>query len=56
MSDTLWLVWRDGYPGFGSDCGYLKSWMDLFRNSGVPLVRQNGGAYFEYENLTRYTG
>jgi hypothetical protein len=53
---TLWLVWRDGYPGFGSDCGYLKSWMDLFRNTGVPLVRQSGVLYYEYENLTRYTG
>lgn len=53
---TLWLVWRDGYPGFGGDCGYLKSWMDLFRNTGVPLVHQNGGVYYEFENLTRYTG
>jgi hypothetical protein len=53
---TLWLVWRDGYPGFGGDCGYLKSWMDLFRDTGVTLVRQNGSTYYEFENLTRYTG
>jgi hypothetical protein len=52
---TMWLVWRDGYPGFGGDCGYLKSWMDLLRNPGVTLVRQDGGTYYEFENLTRYS-
>ena len=31
---TLWLVWRDGYPGLGGDCGYLKSWLDLLRPTG----------------------
>ncbi len=53
---TLWLVWRDGYPGFGGDCGYLKSWMDLLRNPGVTLVHNNGARFYEFENLTRYTG
>ncbi len=53
---TLWLVWRDGYPGFGGDCGYLKSWIDLLRNPGVTLVHNNGSVYYEYENLTRYVG
>ncbi|HET9077468.1 MAG TPA: glycosyltransferase family 39 protein [Acidimicrobiales bacterium] len=53
---TLWLVWRDGYPGLGGDCGYLKSWMDLLRNPGVTLVRNNGARFYEYENLTRYVG
>lgn len=53
---TLWLVWRDGYPGFGGDCGYLKSWIDLLRNPGVTLVRNNGARFYEYENLTRYVG
>jgi hypothetical protein len=52
---TVWLVWRDGYPGLGGDCGYLKSWLDLFRGSGITLVRQNGARYYEFENLTRYT-
>jgi hypothetical protein len=53
---TLWLVWRDGYAGFGGDCGYLKSWLDLLRNPGVTLVRENGAHFYEYENLTRYAG
>lgn len=53
---TLWLVWRDGYPGLGGDCGYLKSWLDLFRTSGVTLVMEDSSTYYEYENLTRFTG
>jgi mannosyltransferase len=53
---TVWLVWRDGYPGLSGDCGYIKSWLDLFRQSGVTLVRANGSKYYEYENLTRYAG
>jgi uncharacterized membrane protein len=53
---TVWLAWRDGYPGFGGDCGYLKSWLDLFRQSGVTLVHANGSRYYEFENLTRYAG
>lgn len=53
---TIWLVWRDGYPGLGGDCGYLQSWLDLLRQPGVTLVHANGGAYYEYENLTRYAG
>lgn len=53
---TLWLVWRDGYPGFGGDCGYLKSWLDFPNNQGVQLVHANGNKYYEYENLTRYAG
>ncbi len=51
---TLWLVWRDGYAGLGSACGYLESWLDLLRAPGVTVVRQNGATYYEYENLTRY--
>jgi mannosyltransferase len=53
---TIWLVWRDGYPGLGGDCGYLKNWLDLFRNQGVYLVRADGHRFYEYENLTRYVG
>jgi mannosyltransferase len=53
--DTLWLVYRDGYPGLGGDCGYLKSWLDLLRPTGVTLIQQNGGTYYEYENLVRYS-
>jgi hypothetical protein len=29
--------------------------MDLLRNPGVTLVRQDGGTYYEFENLTRYS-
>lgn len=53
---TVWLVWRDGYPGVGGDCGYLKGWLDLFRQSGVTLVHADSATYYEYENLTRYAG
>jgi hypothetical protein len=50
---TLWLVWRDGYPGLGGDCGFLKSWFDLLLPTGATLVRQNS-RYYEFENLVRY--
>jgi hypothetical protein len=50
---TLWLVWRDGYPGLGGDCGFLKSWLDLLRPTGTTLVGQSA-SYFEFENLVRY--
>jgi hypothetical protein len=53
---TLWLVWRDGYPGLGSSCGDLKSWFDLLRQNGVQLVSANVFVYYENENLTRYAG
>jgi mannosyltransferase len=53
---TLWLVWRDGYPGLGGDCGYLKSWFDLLRSPGANVVGQQGQKYYEFENLTRYAG
>jgi hypothetical protein len=54
---TVWLVWRDGYPSLGGDCGYIKDWMGQFRQqSGVTLVRANGTRYYEFENLTRFTG
>jgi hypothetical protein len=50
---TLWLVWRDGYPGLGGDCGNLQSWFSLLLGQGAQLIHQNP-SYFEYENLTRY--
>jgi hypothetical protein len=51
---TLWLVWRDGYPGLRGDCGFLKSWLDLLRPTETTLVYQHGNSYFEFENLVRY--
>jgi mannosyltransferase len=53
---NIWLVWRDGYPGLGGDCGYLQGWLQQFQQSGVTLVHANGTKYYEYENLTRYAG
>jgi hypothetical protein len=53
---ALWLVWRDGYPGLQGDCGYLRSWLDLLRPSGVTLLHQSSSTYYEYENLVRYPG
>ena len=51
---TLWLVWKDGYPGLDGDCGYLKSWLDLLRGPGTTVVGQNGN-FYENENLVRYS-
>lgn len=53
-NSTLWLVWRNGYPGLGGDCGYLESWFSMLRGgTGQTLVRTDR-RYFEFENLTRY--
>jgi len=52
---TLWLVWRDGYPGFGGDCGYLDSWLGLLKDPGVTLIHANGARFYEFENLTRFS-
>jgi hypothetical protein len=51
---TVWLVWRDGYPGLGGDCGYLKSWLDMLRGPGTTTVSANGN-FYENENLVRYS-
>lgn len=50
---TLWLVWRNGYPGLGGDCGALATWLDLFQGQGATVVNANA-SFYEYENLTRY--
>ncbi len=51
---TVWLVWKDGYPGLGGDCGYLKSWLDMLRGPGTTAVSANGN-FYENENLVRYS-
>jgi hypothetical protein len=51
---SLWLVWRDGYPGLGGDCGYLKSWLDMLRGPGTTAVSASGN-FFENEYLVRYS-
>jgi hypothetical protein len=51
---TVWLVWKDGYPGLGGDCGYLKSWLDMLRGPGTTAVSANVD-FYENENLVRYS-
>jgi hypothetical protein len=51
---TIWLVWKDGYPGLSGDCGYLKSWLDMLRGPGTTAVGANGN-FYENENLVRYS-
>ncbi|MBV9660060.1 MAG: glycosyltransferase family 39 protein [Acidimicrobiales bacterium] len=53
---TLWLVWRNGYPGLGDDCQSLEGWLDFPNNQGVQLVHAEVTKFYEYENLTRYAG
>jgi hypothetical protein len=50
---TLWLVWRNGYRGFGGSCGYLASWLQMLHPGG-ETVRTQDPNYYEYENLVRW--
>jgi mannosyltransferase len=50
---TMFLVWSDGYPGLGSSCGNLQSWLALLLGQGAVLVHQKR-SFYENENLTRY--
>ena len=34
---TLWLVWRNGYRGFGGSCGYLTSWLQMLHPGGETV-------------------
>jgi hypothetical protein len=52
---TLWLVWRNGYKGFGGSCGDLASWLEMLPGGGETIVRANP-AYYEYENLVEFPG
>jgi mannosyltransferase len=51
--NTLWLVWRDGYKGFGHDCGNLASWFQMWRPGGELVIKANSH-YYEYENLEQF--
>ncbi|SRR5579875_195594 len=51
--NTLWLVWRDGYKGFGGRCGYLASWFQMLRPGGETVINANP-RYYEYENLEQF--
>jgi mannosyltransferase len=50
---TLWLVWRNGYQGFGSSCGNLASWLQMLSPGGQTLITEDN-SYYEYENLTKF--
>ncbi len=50
---TLWLVWRNGYQGFGSSCGNLASWLQMLSPDSQTLITQDD-TYYEYENLTKF--
>lgn len=51
---SLWLVYRDGYPGFGSACGHLRAWLDLLRPTAETVVRADPAQFYESEDLLRY--
>lgn len=50
---TLWLVWRNGYEGFGTSCGDLASWLQMLSPDSQTLITQDN-SYYEYENLTKF--
>ena len=49
----VFLVWSDTYPGLGSSCGNLQSWLALLLGQGAVLIHQKR-SFYENENLTRY--
>jgi mannosyltransferase len=51
---TLWLVWRNGYLGFGNRCGELDSWLQMYLPGGDTVVGAEP-SYYEYENLVSFT-
>ena len=51
--NRLWLVWRNGYEGFGGSCGNLASWLDVDLPGGLTVLGAQK-TYYEYENLTVY--
>jgi mannosyltransferase len=50
---TLWLVWRNGYQGFGDSCGNLASWLQMLSPDSQTLITEDS-TYYEYENLTKF--
>lgn len=53
---TLWLVYRDDYPGLSGHCGSLQSWLNLYRPTGETVVQANAAHYYEADSLVRYSG
>ncbi len=52
-SSTLWLIWRNGYQGFGTSCGNLASWLEMLRPGGETVITADS-SYYEYENLVKF--
>jgi mannosyltransferase len=52
-SSTLWLVWRNGYQGFGTSCANLASWLEMLRPGGETVLTADT-TYYEYENLVKF--
>jgi mannosyltransferase len=52
-SSTLWLVWRNGYQGFGTSCGNLANWLEMLRPGGETVITADS-TYYEYENLVKF--
>ena len=50
---TLFLVWRNGYEGFGGSCGSLATWLEWYIPGG-ETIRPANPAYYEYENLVEF--
>jgi hypothetical protein len=50
---TLWLVWRNGYKVFGSSCGDLANWLEMYHPGGETVMSQDLN-YYEPENLVRF--
>ncbi len=50
---TLWLVWRNGYKVFGTSCGDLANWLEMYHPGGETVMSQNLN-YYEPENLVRF--
>jgi len=50
---TLFLVWRNGYKGFGGSCGSLASWLEWLIPGGETIIPANS-TYYEYENLVEF--
>lgn len=50
---TLWLVWRNGYKVFGSSCGDLANWLEMYHPGGETVMSQNLN-YYEPANLVRF--
>jgi mannosyltransferase len=52
---SLWLVWANGYPGFGGDCGDLAARLDQLAGPGHTLVHTDVSSPGAYVDLVRHS-